>query len=209
MKKGNNVVKILVPAMAVLVLAESLMLISSLNTSKSVKTTSDDQTKTATSTVTPAAESGVQSAVYSVTVTTAVKEMKLNQAGTVEVKAVGNANKALDALNVYVKYDPSAFEISNLTFDKRLPAATFSKVSQTTGLVVANFLISTPSGLKVNSGDVLSLMKFSAKPIKTGVFNFEISTGKQMKESATMFVENSTSKILPFSSSGLTVNVSR
>jgi hypothetical protein len=208
MKKQNNIVRFLVPAVAVIVLAESVMLISNLNASKFNKTVTSGQPQVVTSTVTPV-ESGINNAVYAVTVTTATKEMKLNQAGIVEVKAIGNADKALDAVNIYLKYDPAAFEISNLTFDKKLPAATFSKVSQTTGLVVANFLISTQAGLKVNSGDVLSLMKFSAKPIKTGVFSFEISTGKEMKESATMFVENATSKILPFSTSGLTVNVSR
>lgn len=204
MKKENNIIKWLIPVVAVVVLAESVMLISNLDNSKMA-------TVVPTPTVALPVEKSeaTQVAMYQVAVTTAAKEMKLNQAGTVEVTAVGNADKSLDAVNVYLKYDPNAFEITNLTFDKKLPVPTFSKISQTTGLIIVNFLISAPAGLKVSSSEVLSLMKFSAKPVKTGVFSFEVSTGSGMKESATMFVENATSKILPFLSSKLTVNVSR
>jgi len=205
MKNQSNLVKILIPVVAVIVLAESLMLIS--NLSKKDTNVVIDKSKTTT---TPAVVTIVdnKSAVYEVSVTTAT-EMKLNKSEAVEVTAVGNSDRSLDSVNVYLKYDPTAFEITNLTFDKKLPTPAFSKVSQTTGLVVVNFLISAPAGLKISSGEALSLMRFSAKPVKTGVFAFEVSTGSQGKESTTMFVENATSKVLPFLSSKLTVNVSR
>jgi hypothetical protein len=206
MKKQNKWVSFLIPVIAVVVLAESVMLISSLSgqnvVNKSVNVAQPEVT------VMPTA-AAVQPAVFGVTVATPDKEMILNKAETVEVKSVGNSDRFLDSVNVYLKYDPTAFEISNLTFDKVLPAPAFSKVSQTTGLIVANFLISAPAGLKISSGQVLSLMKFSAKPIKTGDFGFEISTGNGSKESVTMFVESVTSKILPFTANKLTVSVSR
>lgn len=203
MKKENKVVMFLVPVAAVIVLAESLMLISNLSSNNKVSKVA------MTPTVVPAVTvEATRSAVYAVTVAGA-KEMKLNQTGAIEVQAAGNVDESLDSVNVYLKYDPTAFEISNLTFDAKLGTPTFSKVSQTTGLLVANFLISAPAGLKVSGGEVLSLMKFNVKPIKTGVFSFEVSTGNGNKEAATMFVENTTSKILPFTSSNLAVNVSR
>lgn len=202
MKKDNKVVQFLVPIMAVVVLAESIMLISNLTNNKTANVP-------VVPTVVPTAVTEASSsAVYTVTVA-GNKAMKLNQSGTVEVSAVGNADESLDAVNVYLKYDPTAFDVSNLTFDKKLGMPAFSKVSQTTSLVVANFLISAPAGLKVGSGQALSLMKFDVKPIKTGDFNFEVNTGSDGSEAKTMFVENSTSKILPFTANKLTVNVSR
>jgi hypothetical protein len=202
MKKDNKVVQFLVPVVAVVVLAESIMVISNLTNNK---TANVPAVPTAVPTVVAEA---TQSAVYAVTVT-GEKAMKLGQSGTVEVSATGNADESLDAVNVYLKYDPTAFDVSNLTFDKKLGTPAFSKVSQTTSLVVANFLISAPAGLKVGSGEALSLMKFSVKPIKTGDFDFEINTGSGGSEAKTMFVENGTSKILPFTANKLTVNVSR
>jgi hypothetical protein len=205
MNKQSNLVKILIPVVAVIVLAESVILISNLSKNNTNKTVVNPLQVTTPTVVT---KEGNMPA-YQVTITSTAVEMKLNKTETVEVKAVGNSNRSLDSVNVYLKYDPTAFEVTNLVFDKKLPAPTFSKVSQTTGLIVANFLISAPEGLKISSSDVLSLMKFGAKPIKTGVFTFEVSTGNEGKESTTMFVENATGRVLPFSSSKLTVNVSR
>jgi hypothetical protein len=208
MKQKKDILKSLVPVVAVVVLAESVMLILSLN-SKTAKTSTSNnllqQKVTPSAMVTKTAGEPV----YRVAISTTTKEMKLNKAGVVEVKVVGNVDKSLDSISVYLKYDPNAFEISGLTFDKKLLTPTFSKVSQAKGLIVATFLISDPGGLKVKQGEELTLMKFNAKPVKTGNFGFEISTGNEMKESVTMFVESATSKILPFSSDKLTVNVSR
>ena len=201
MKKQSNLIKVLMPVVAVIVLAESLLLITNLSQKASVVVP--------TTVPTGSEEKVTQGAVYDITVSAIPTEMVLNKGGEVEVTAVGNANKFLDAVNVYLKYDPTAFDVTNLTFDKKLGKPSFSKVSQTTGLIVANFLVSATSGLQVAGGEELSLMKFNVKPIKTGVFTFSISTGNDGKESTTMFVENTTSKILPFLSKNLTVNVSR
>ena len=201
MKKQSNLIKVLMPVVAVIVLAESLLLITNLSQKASVVVP--------TTVPTGSEEKVTQGVVYDITVSAIPTEMVLNKGGEVEVTAVGNANKFLDAVNVYLKYDPTAFDITNLTFDKKLGKPSFSKVSQTTGLIVANFLVSATSGLQVAGGEELSLMKFNVKPIKTGVFTFSISTGNDGKESTTMFVENTTSKILPFLSKNLTVNVSR
>jgi hypothetical protein len=203
MEQKKDILKGLIPVVAVIVLAESVVLISNLNSKVGTKNTVANLQQE----VTPTGET-VNAPVYKITVA-AAKEMQLNKAGTVEVKAVGSADKSLDSISVYLKYDPSAFEISGLGFDKKLPVPTFSKVSQTKGMIVATFLISAPEGLKVKQGEELSLMKFNAKPIKTGNFDFEISTGTEAKESVTMFVENATSKILPFSGDKLTVSVSK
>lgn len=204
----NNVLKYLIPVVAIIVLGESVMLIGRLGNGQTQMPLKEVTKQTVVPTIentTPV----VKAVVYGIEISTVNKNLTLNKSGTVEVKMTADAEKAVDSVNVYVKYNPEAFDISNLTFDKKLPKPTFEKVSVERGLVVANFLVSAPQGLKISQGEVISLMTFKINPKKTGVFNFEISTGNEMKESATMIVENATSEVLPYSSNKLTVNVTR
>lgn len=197
----NNILKYLVPIVAVVVLFESLMLINSMRNKAPVNNNSVAPTgQEAQTTVKPAS--------FDLAVVGS-SSMKVGTASTIEVKATALAARALDSVNLYLKYNPAAFDITKMVFDKRLPTPTFSKASTAKGMVVVNFLISDPSGVKVQPEDVLSLVKFEAKPKLTGSYTFEISTGNEMKESVTMFVENATSEILPFTSNKLTVNVVR
>lgn len=203
----NNVLKYLLPIVALIVLGESVMLISRLGNERIV---SQSQEKSG-QTVMTATESGKQeqSKVYGFEITSDSNNLTLNKTGLVEVKLKGNSDRFVDAVNVYVKYNPEAFEISNIVYDAKLPKPTFDKVSTERGLIVTNFLISEPKGLKIINNETLTVMKFNITPKTTGVFNFEISTGNEMKESATMIVENATSQVLSYSSNKLTVNVAR
>lgn len=201
----KNILKYATPVIAVVVLLESLLLISNLK-KKAVLIQEP---------VVPVEQGGLndnQMAEKLSNFEIAIEgepEMKMSEMTEMEVKATAMSTKSLDSVNLYLKYNPAAFDISNLVFDDRLPVPTFNKVSTTKGMVVVNFLISDPGGVKVMQGEVLSLAKFQVKPKMTGDFDFEISTGNEVKESATMFVESESSEILPFTSNKLTVNVVR
>jgi len=199
----NNILKYVVPVVAIIVLVESVMLISKLKDRGSLPMVDDQslQDKT-TEEIKPATE-----AIYNIAITGQESSVKVGDSQDIKVIMSGQADKSLDSINVYVTYDPNAVEVSGLIFDKRLPSPAFSKVSTLRGLLVANFLISDPKGLLLEKGDNLLLMGFKMRALKTGSQSFEISTGKEMKESATMIVENETSKPLTFSSNKLTVNV--
>jgi len=199
----SNILKILVPIVAIVIVVESLVLINNLNKKKQEVVVKETPKSGLVNN-----KSVNEKAVVSVLVN-GVGAMKLNETSTIEVKASALQTKSVDSINVYLKYNPAAFELSNLTFDKRLPTPTFSKISINKGLVVVNFLVSDPSGLKMMASEDITLMKFDAKPKSVGKFEFEINTGNELKESATMFVENATSAILPFSSNKLTVDVGR
>lgn len=205
----NNVLKYLVPVVAVVVLAESVVLISRLKTQ--VTTPKNDETKVESMDRTPKEGSVTQpqkgNETYQISISSSKTSYKVGESGEVKVVMKGNVDKSVDSVNVYVKYDPSMLDIKEMMFDKKLPVPAFSKVSTLRGLLVANFLISDPKGLTLKSGEELTLMSFNMKALKKGVHNFEISTGKEMKESATMIVENGTSKPLTFSSNKLTINV--
>lgn len=203
-KQSKSWLSKLIPVVAILVLAESLMLIMKLNDTKSGSVGNVANETMPTETISPENETS-----YAVAIVPESEEMTLGKTQAIEVKAMANDERSLDSINVYLAYDPEAFTVSNLTFDSKLPKPTFSKISDTKGLIVATYLISEADGLKVDRGEELSLMKFTVKPLKEGNFNFEISTGNDSQESATMFVESATSKVLPFSSNKLTVTVTK
>ncbi len=199
----NKILTYMVPVLAVVVLVESVMMISRLqNKSAPVNTSNPVQTSVPESNPTV-----TEAKVYDITISTDKPTYAVGQQGTGYVKMSGSMAKMLDAVNIYVKYDPTAFDVSVLSFDKRLPSPAFSKVSTLKSLLVANFLIADAKGLNLPANDELNLMTFKFKAVKAGTFNFEISTGVDSKESATMIVENGTAKSLPFLSNKLSINV--
>lgn len=199
--KENNVMKILIPIVAVLIIWESVMLVSSLKKEKVVQVS--DQVATESAVV----KEAVKPVAFDIIFGTEKKEMKVGSVYPVEVTVVGKDNYNLDSIALYVKYDPLAFELSSLVGGEKLPKPTFSKISVTNGIAVVNYLISEPTGFAVKKDDVVSVLKFNVKPKKVGNFDFEITTGNESKTSVTMFVENATSEVLPFSSNKLNVNV--
>lgn len=205
----NNILKYLVPVVAVIVVAESVVLISRLKDRGVTPPTDIKVVETGTIKNDSVSPVVTGNETYQISLSSDKAIYKVGENGEVKVIMKGNADKAVDSVNVYVKYDPSAFEVKELVFDKKLPAPAFSKVSTLRGLLVANFLISDPKGLSLKSGEDLLLMSFKMNALKPGSHNFEISTGKEMKESATMIVENGTSKPITFSSNKLSVNVTQ
>ena len=199
----NKLLTYMVPVLAVVVLVESVMMISRLQN----KVTTAPASNPTQAPVVVNSPTVVVPKVYDLKISTDKATYIIGEQGIGYVKLSGNAAKMLDAINVYVKYDPMAFNVMTLSFDKRLPTPAFSKVSTLKSLLVANFLIAEAKGLNLPSNDTLNLMTFKFTALKAGSFNFEISTGADSKESATMIVENATAKPLPFLSNKLSINV--
>lgn len=204
--KENNLIKILIPLIAVVVVFESIVLVTNLN--KGVKTNTDT-----TNQVTGSDEvqnTSSETVPLELVFETDTKEMKVGKSYKVSVNLLGKEEKSVDGIDLYVKYDPELVDISNLAFtNKNLPQPTFSKASTLKDVVVANFLVSEKDGFLVKKEEVNNLMTFSVTPKKVGQMTFEISTGNDLKESVTMFVESSTGKTLSFSSNKLEVNLTK
>jgi len=199
-------IKVLIPIVAVLVIAESVVLLS--NIAKRAKVTTDLPRTVLTPAKTPTVSTPVSEEVdFNVVFGTEQVQMQVGKLSKVQVNLLAKKTRSVDSLNLYVKYDPKVFNITNLIFDSRLPKPTFSKVSTAKGMIVVNYLVSETAGMKINEGDSLALIKFDATPKMVGDYSFEISSGNEANESATMFVENATVKALPYSGNKLTVNV--
>lgn len=198
--KKSEYVKYLVPVVAVLVIAESVVLVTRLGKGgKVVETNGVVAEKSAVKEEKPVATMVVEAD---------KKVMKKGAVATVAVVMSPLEAKKLDAVNLYLKCDTEAFEVSKIVYDARLPKPAFEKVSAQKKMVVANFLITEPEGLAMSSGEKWELVKFEIKAKKTGNFELALSRGEDGRESTTMLVESVSSKALPFSASGLTINVS-
>jgi len=203
--KENNLIKILIPLIAVVVVFESIVLVTSLNKGTKTDTTDNQSTSSAVT-------QNVSSEVVPIELVFAADstEMKVGKTYKVSLNMMGKENHNLDGLDLYVKYDPEMVNVTNLNFpNKKLPQPTFSKVSTLKSVIVTNFLISETSGFVVNKDELVNLISFSVTPKKEGKINFEISTGNENNESVTMFVENSTGKNLTFSSNKLEINTAK
>ncbi len=204
--KDNEILKLFIPLVAVVVIFESVLLVSKLtNKTPSVPRTVNNVSVNEAGSSAQVSEN--KPVALDLLFGTKTKEMKVGQSYAVEVDMLGKDNYSFDGADLYVKYDPSAFNVSNLSFDSKIPKPTFSKVSQQKGMVVANYLFPSQNGYRIAKNEFASVMKFDVTPKKLGNFDFEITTGNQDKESATMFIESVTSQALPFSSNKLNVNV--
>ena len=194
--KQKKYLMFLIPLVAVVVIVESIVLVSGLN---------KNQTTNLPVEVLPTKTPPVLDIVFG-----GKAQMKLGESGDVEVSVISKNDYAVDSIDLFIKYDKSAFDLANLTAGKTLPKPSFSKISDKTSLVVVSYKITEAEGFRIIQGEPLSLAKFRVTPKKAGTFAFEVNTGEAGKESVTMFVKTGRPiTILPFSSNKLTVEVAR
>lgn len=187
----DRLIKFLIPVVAVLVIAESVVLVSgALRRDEIVDNIAEEKI-----------------AKVLMRLETAEKSMSVGEKLPISLKLSSAESYAVDAIEIYIKYDPSAFEISGLAFNNDLPKPAASRVSREKGMVVVTYLIDEPKGYQLTPGLDLSLVNFEAKAKKAGSFDFEIATSPAATGSVTMLVESIASKVIPFDDSGLTINV--
>jgi len=197
--KENNLIKVLIPLVAVVVVFESIVLVTSLDKGTKSTVSSNQATNSAQTLVSEVAP-------IELVFATDTQEMKIGKAYTVSLNMTGKEDKKLDGIDLYVKFGPNLVNITGLNFpNKTLGQPVFSKVSTLKNVVVASFLVSDKQGFAINKDELNNLMEFKVTPKKIGKIDFEVSTGSDSKESVTMFVENSTGKVLNFSSNKLEI----
>jgi hypothetical protein len=204
-EEKNKFTKIVLPIVAVLVIAESIAVITSVEKRQNlIDNTSQIIDKLENKAPTAVVTQNDLAIDVKADKTTLAKGQKSKV--TVSLNPV--TSTGYDSVAVYLSYDPSLFDISQLTAGKAMPSPVFLKASTKEKMIVANFLISEKGGLKAESGSQIEVFSFNATAKKSGVGDFKITTGKGSSESASMIVENGTSKVLPFKGNSLTINIS-
>ena len=195
---NNKIIQILVPAVAVIVIFESIILVTNLEKNANTAVVSE-----VTPTVTEAKKINSFDLIFS----TESKEMKIGKKYEVSVKLTAKENYNLDALDLYVKYDPNIVTVSTLTSLKSLGTPNLLKVSDKKDVVAVNYLFADKEGMVFTKDKEEILLTFTVTPKTAGSSAFEISTGDSDGDSVTMFVDKSTSKSLNFSSNKLEVQI--
>lgn len=200
---NNKMIKTLIPVIAVVIIFESIMLVSNLekNSISSLKTKEVIPTVVEVDEGTKKEEDSLVLNLLSEN-----KEMKIGKKYKISVGLTPKTELNLNALDLFVKFDPEMVSISDLVSTKELVKPDFIKVSDKKSVVVANFLFTTKDGVSFTKDKQVEILTFNATPKKAGVFGFEISTGDSEGDSVTMFVDKVTSKGLPFSSNKLEIN---
>lgn len=185
--KKEQLIKFLVPLVAVLVIAESVVLVIGARKQGGL---------------TPAV---VEPREMKMALSSSKEEVGVGEKTEVGLKLTANKSYALDSLEAYIKYDPTVFEVSGLTFDESLPKPTVAKISRQKGLVIVTYFIDEPAGYRLEAGQELKLVSFKAAAKKGGTGDFQIATGEGGSGSASMLVESGTSKVIPLETEDLTI----
>ena len=197
---NNKIIKMLVPVIAVMIIIESIVLVSNLE-----KNTTPVVVNEVTPVVTVVEEKKVNS--FDISFSTDETQMKIGKKYKVLVKLTPKDNYNLDALDLYVKFDPEMISISNLVSSKDLTTPSLMKVSDKKDVIVMNYLFIDKDGVAFVKDKETILLTFSVTPKVAGLSSFEVSTGDSEGNSVTMFVDKNTNSGLFFTSSKLGVEL--
>ena len=196
---NNNIIKMLIPVIAVIVIFESVVLVSNLEKNTTAVVVSEEVTPT----VTVTEERKVTA--FDVNFTTDETQMKVGKKYKVLVNLVPKDSYNLNALDLYVKFDPTLVTISNLVSSKDLVTPDLIKVSDKKDVIAVNYLFTDKEGVAFTKDKQVVLLTFTVTPKVAGNSSFEISTGDSEGDSVTMFVDKNTSKDLFFTSNKLEI----
>jgi hypothetical protein len=128
------------------------------------------------------------------------KEVVIGKSDEVILNMTTEKDVAIDAVDLYIKYDPTKVAINSVAFDNNFIKPSFNKINPEKGLVVINYLVSAPKGFELKTGMGIDLAKLKVNYQGVGEVSFEVGKG-------TLVVENGSAKVLPFNGSGLIVKV--
>ena len=127
-------------------------------------------------------------------------EAVAGKSGEVDLRMKAEKEVAIDAVDLYIKYDPAQVTVNEITFDDSFVKPSFSKISSEKGLVVVNYLVTASKGFGLKAGGWIDLARLKVNYLGEGEVNFGVGEG-------TLVVESESAKVLPFNSSDLTVKV--
>ena len=197
---NKNVIKIIIPVVAVLIILESVLLVDKLD--KNQKSTQMTVEKKTEEVVNKTEIKKINLAFESKAMT-----MKLNSRNEVSLSVVTNEDLNFNGFELFVKYDPEMVKISGLESDASLGKPAFLKVSDRKNVIVSTFLSSKKEGMSFIKDGKVKVLTFDVTPIKKGLSKLEISSGDSDGNSVTMFVDKVTSKAIPYAGDVLEVNV--
>ncbi|MFA7300853.1 MAG: cohesin domain-containing protein [Candidatus Shapirobacteria bacterium] len=191
---NKNVLRILIPIVAILVIIESIILLTNRATITSVvpNNLETQPTEIKSEVIAP----------ITLQLNIDAANAKVGVNGELPLTIVSDKDLSIDAIDLYIAYEPSKVTVNEIVNGQGFVAPSFKKVSPDKGLVVMNFLISEASGYKLKKGVVTEIAKLKVKYTEDGETMFSVGDG-------TLMVENASAKVLPFNSNKLVINVTK
>ena len=200
MENKKDIFKLLIPVIAVIVVVESVLVVSGLN-----KKSGEFVDESATPTSEPTGEvdvNPVASFVFSID----SKTMKIGDKYNMEVTLLPKESFSLDAVDLYVSYDTEAFDVTGLSESSDMPTATSKQISEKRGIVLSNFWFMDEAGFSFEAGKPVSLISFSVTPKKAGQFSFSLNSQADLGQTKLVTSEDNV-RSLPYVSDALMVLV--
>ena len=200
----EKLIKFLIPLVAVVVVLESVILVSGLSKNNEVAEQTNEsveQTERTQNERLPAVDF-----VFAAD----SKEMKVGKSYKVTLTLVGKESFAVDAIEAYIKFDPKLATVSKLTPGANLPEdKRVAKVDSTEGLISITFLTDKKDGYQVSAEDQREVVSFMVTPKSEGNLTFDLLSGGSDEKLVTLLPETMTSDVLPFTSNKLDINVTK
>lgn len=207
--KKTDIFRYLIPVVAVVIIAESVMVVSGLmkkNDENSVETSSyvsQNETKNEEKVV---EDEGSPKANFVFSVDSS--DMQVGQSYTVALDMLPKENFSADAVDIYMSYDSSAFDVSSLKEGLDMPKATSMRVSDKRNIILANFWFTEVEGYAFEADKPMNVLSFVVTPKKSGSYEFLINKkDSELGISRIVTTEKDSDQVssLSFSSDKLTV----
>jgi hypothetical protein len=203
---SKKYIRIIIPIVAVLVLVESVVLVNSLENQKIKREASNKPDVINVDQVIPEVDQVETN--EDVTLKLEAEKLSLNvgQESFVDVMMSTSVSKSFDAVSVYVDVDTQKVALERVEINNSMPKPIVAKISKKGNVALVNYLISSPSGYRLASGDRVAVARIYFTPIDSGKTSFKI-LGEEVSEAESMLVETGTSKVIPFNSGDLSVSI--
>lgn len=150
--------KFLIPVLAVVVVLESVIVVSRLSKKTEVVPIVENETDDSSQPVEQI------DADINFRLMADKTEVGVGQKSIVTLAVVSKEEMKLDAIDLLLKYDPTKAKVSALTEVGKL-TATSKRVSEKTGNIVANFWSMDEKGYQLTAGEELGLVSFTVEPL--------------------------------------------
>lgn len=202
--KDNNLIKILIPIIAIIVVFESIVLVSNLDkTSKVINETNeinvvDQEIKES--------ELPVADFIWE----TETLDMEVGKSYEVILNLLTKEDVVLDSIEAYIYYDPQLATVSKLVTNKVIgEELKTTGIDAKTGLISAALWSSEEKGVGFESkkGETVKVLSFTVIPKTEGELDFDLSSSMTGDKIATIIVETNTNKPLVYLTNKLEINV--
>lgn len=205
--KENNLIKILIPIIALVVVFESIVLVSNLDKGIAKSDGFVEEKNESEQALRQEVEKAVADFVWE----TETNEMKVGKSYNVTLNLLSKQDLVLDSIESRIYFDPKMIEITQLVTNKNVFGQDLKPQIDNKEGYVGSILWSGDKpgvGYEFDKSNTLKVLSFMVTPKLAGKTILDLSTTSgDGNKSATIIVETNTSKTMPYSSSQLEINI--